>query len=450
MTAIGIIGIVIALALFIILTYKGLNSIVGALLCILVIMLANGMDILETFNTVYLPGVNMYVGAMFGVVILSCIIAELYTHSGGAASIANAVYLLFSIKARRSAGEGKTVYLTPLVAIIASYVIGVVLAYSGFNAMVMLLVVFPICIDILGKANIPRYLMPGIVFGSMATAACSMPGTTSDQNIIAAAFLGTGPMAAAIPGFITGIVVLAINVIWMNAIAKKKIAAGDVYIPVENGPTSAEIEQKKQVHWALAIIPLLATIICYNVLRWDILICLSINVVLSMILFWPYLNGIGNIGKTISSGVGRGAGLLISVGALGAIGSVIAATPVFETIVGALLNNPLPGLFKAVLAIMLLTAATASAPGGLSASLPVFGPIFTQMGIPATALHRVATFSSQTLDSLPTNPAMPIIAGTAKVTMKESYKYIFCTTCITTTIGALLIALLLTVFPGLA
>ena len=81
----------------------------------------------------------------------------------------------------------------------------------------------------------PREMGPGVVLGALATAACSMPGTTSDQNIIAVQMLGTTPMAAAIPGFIGGAFVIVLNIIILNVISKKEIAAGRTFTAPQNG-----------------------------------------------------------------------------------------------------------------------------------------------------------------------------------------------------------------------
>ena len=58
-------------------------------------------------------------------------------------------------------------------------------------------------------------------------------------------------------------------------------------------------------------------------------------------------------------------------------------------------------------------------------------------------MHRVSVFASQTLDTLPTNPGFVIATGIAEVEIKDSYKYVFITTVLNTTITALIVALIL-------
>ena len=223
MAALGIIGIIVGVAVLIYGAYKGISTIILAPLCALLIALFNGMNLLTTFTDTMLPSVCNYVTAMLGPVLMGCVIAALYNASGAALSIANALYDLFTIKARKQAAAGQQVVMKPVLAILTIYVIGTVLAYSGMNPVVLMFILFPIAMDLFEKAKMPRAMGPGVVLGALATAACSMPGTTSDQNVIAVQMLGTSPMAAAVPGFIGGALVLVLNNLCLIIISLKKI-----------------------------------------------------------------------------------------------------------------------------------------------------------------------------------------------------------------------------------
>ena len=302
--------------------------------------------------------------------------------------------------------------------------------------------------DLFEKAKMPRAMGPGVVLGALATAACSMPGTTSDQNVIAVQMLGTSPMAAAVPGFIGGAVVLILNIVMMNIISKKEIAKGHVYDVAPNAPKRPE--GQKTPHWLLSIIPIAVTLICFNGLGWNILVSMMLNIILSLIFFFPYYGKFSGLKELIKPVGEQTTMLVLQVGLLGAIGGVVAASPAFPVLTNGLLNMGGPALFKVVLAIALLTGASGSGPAGLSATLPYMSETFASMGINMSALHRVSVFASQTLDTLPTNPGYIIATGIAEVEIKDSYKYVFITTVLNTTITALVVALILTVFPGLA
>lgn len=447
-TALGIIGIILGVFLLIYGAYKGISTIILAPLCALLIALFNGMNLLTTFTDTMLSSVNTYVSAMLGPVLCGCVIAALYNASGAAQSIANALYNLFTIKARKQAADGQEVVMRPILAIITIYVIGTVLAYSGMNPVVLMFIIFPIAMDLFAKSGIPREMGPGVVLGALATAACSMPGTTSDQNVVASQLLGTSPMSAAIPGFIGGAVVLALNMIMMNIISKREIAKGHTF----TAPPDAikRDESFKGPHWAISIIPIAVTLICYNAIGWDILVAMMLNIILSLILFFPYYGKFAGLKELIKPVGSQATMLVLQVGLLGAIGGVVAASPSFPIITDALVNMGGPALFKVVLAVTVLTGASGSGPAGLSATLPYMSDLFTEMGVSLSALHRVSVFASQTLDTLPTNPGYIISTGIAQVEIKDSYKYVFVSTVVNTTITALIVALLLTLVPGWA
>ena len=255
-------------------------------------------------------------------------------------------------------------------------------------------------------------------------------------------------MAAAVPGFIGGAVVLILNIVMMNVISKKEIAKGHVYDAAPNAPKRPE--GQKTPHWLLSIIPIAVTLICFNGLGWNILVSMMLNIILSLIFFFPYYGKFSGLKELIKPVGEQTTMLVLQVGLLGAIGGVVAASPAFPVLTNGLLNMGGPALFKVVLAIALLTGASGSGPAGLSATLPYMSETFASMGINMSALHRVSVFASQTLDTLPTNPGYIIATGIAEVEIKDSYKYVFITTVLNTTITALVVALILTIFPGLA
>ena len=111
MAGLGIIGIVVGVAVLIYGAYKGISTIILAPLCALLIALFNGMNLLTTFTDTMLPSVCNYVTAMLGPVLMGCVIAALYNASGAALSIANALYDLFTIKARKQAAAGQQVVI---------------------------------------------------------------------------------------------------------------------------------------------------------------------------------------------------------------------------------------------------------------------------------------------------------------------------------------------------
>jgi H+/gluconate symporter-like permease len=445
---IGIAGIVIGIGLLIWACFKGVSPIIMAPISGIIIGMFNGMDPLETFKGPIMDGVADFIPAMLGPVFLGMVTAALYNESGAARSIADAIYYLFTSRARKKAGPGEDIVLSPVTAVIAIYVIGCGLAFGGMNPAVMQFLLIPVAMQLFSKANMPREMIPGCVLGALATAACSMPGTTSDQNIIAVQMLGTSPMAGAVPGFIGGIFVLAINVAAITFFAKKEMARGNVYVPPEEH--DEEAASASAPRWYIALIPMAATLITFNGLGWDILASLTLNIAISLVLFWKNFGGFEGLKKLIEPVPSQGCTLVLLVGLMASIGNVVVKTPAYKILLKGLLSIDVPPLFKVVIVMMVMTGATGSGFAALGAVLPNMADTFTSMGISLGALHRVACFSSQTLDTLPTNSGYIIASDIAQVDFRLTYKYVFVTTVINTTLAAFLVAALLTMNPGWA
>lgn len=171
-----------------------------------------------------------------------------------------------------------------------------------------------------------------------------MPGTTSDQNVIAVQMLGTSPMAAAVPGFIGGAVVLILNIVMMNIISKKEIAKGHVYDVAPNAPKRPE--GQKTPHWLLSIIPIAVTLICFNGLGWNILVSMMLNIILSLIFFFPYYGKFSGLKELIKPVGEQTTMLVLQVGLLGAIGGVVAASPAFPVLTNGIIKHGWSGIIQ--------------------------------------------------------------------------------------------------------
>jgi H+/gluconate symporter-like permease len=445
MTALGIIGIIVGIGLLIYLAYKNFNLILCVPLICILIGLANRMDPIEVITENYMAGLMGMIKNMFFVFVLGSIFAEIYDKSGAALSISTVFYNAFTVKQRRNAKPGENIELKPAVGIGIVYIICIALAYGGIGALIITLVIMPVVIDIFKKCKLPREMVPGCVLGAIAAGVPSMPGTTSDQNVLASALLGTNAMVAPIIGFIGGIFVLLLNYMVMTYIGNKNIKKGNVFTESDEEVKSSS-DDKTGPHWALAFVPMILMFITYNVLKQHIVTSLFLGIVLAILLFWKHINGFPGFYKLAVPAINQASMLSVIGGSLAGLGGVISAAPTFPVITSGLLNLGLPALYKASIAIMLVTGVAGGAPTGLSIALPIFKDTFTSMGIGLQELHRISVFSSQTLDTLPTNAALVMVSGIARTTLQKSYKYIFITTVLNTIIGALLVTTLFQIF----
>lgn len=141
-------------------------------------------------------------------------------------------------------------------------------------------------------------------------------------------------------------------------------------------------------------------------------------------------------------------GLLLVVCALSGFGAVVAATDAFTMLCSGLMNIPGPATFKALIAMAITVMVAGSGPAGESAGVPMFSETFISMGVSPAAFHRIAAFTGTCLDTLPSNAAVSIASRMSGHSIKETYKYCFLTSVLTTTIGAIVVTILLTIMPN--
>lgn len=441
MNTLGLIGIVVALVLLILLVYKGVHVVVAGALAAIIVAVTNSLGATAGYSTVYLTGMGGFVTGNLAIYLWGGIFGELFNVSGAARSIAQAISHIF---------RGKKEQTGVLTSILIIFVAGTLMSYGGISGIVLMFVLMPLTLEILKESRIPRYMAPGILLGALATAALAMPGSPQIQNSAPINYLGTTSMAAAIPGFIGGAVVILLNIVFLTWAAKREIAAGRVFVSLATDAPARTEHDRKLPHPIAAIMPLLITFILFNGFKVYIGFSIIAGILLGVILFWKQLSGVKAILELMGSGVASACILCLSSAALAGFGSVVQATETFGQFSSSISGIQGPPLFIAMFAIVLVTAICGSGPAAIGAALPMFKDTFAAMGVNMSALHRIAAFSATTLDTLPTNAGFIAATGLAGAETRQSYKYVGVCTVLNTTVATIVVTTLLTLFPGLA
>jgi len=438
----GLFGIIIAILLLFVLAYIGLPVLLLSIVCALIVALTNGMPLLETMTEVFMPGAANSFNLIFIVGILGAIIAEFYKVSGGASAIARGL-----LRGSKKIFRDSTSVTVPVTVITA---IGMVLCYGGINGVIAVIIMMPIVMEIMKTYDMPRYLAPGIILGATCTAAMTMPGSPQSQNVIPSLYLGTSPTAGLIPGVIAGIVVIALNIVVMSTLAKKAIKGGDHYSELPPELAVPQMPEDRLPNVWISLIPLVATFVLYVIVRANIVVALAAGVVLCFPCFWKQIKTFSGFCKVLTNGSMDSCGLLMVVCLLSGFGAVVAATDSFTALCEALTTIPGPATFKALIAMAITVMVAGSGPAGEMAGVPMFSSIFGEIGVSPAAFHRIAAFTGTCLDTLPSNAGVNIASKLSGHSVKETYKYCFLTTVLATSIGAIVVTLLLTLFPNLA
>lgn len=433
---IGIAGLLLAIVFLMYYVCKGMSVVVMTIICTILIAFTNGMKPVETFTNIYMGRFGSMIGMLGAIFIFGALIGSIYDSSGAAYSLVK--FFTAHIKTEKKK-------LKTLVSVFCIMVITVGLGYFGVDTLVLIFLTLPICTQFCRQYDWSEKFVPVLVLsGPLANI---MPGAVQNHNIIPTKFLGTHPMASAIPGFLACAVGFILILIYTTKAIEKSVAAGEVFR--ENDALKhAAIPREKYPHPLAAFFPLLTIFVCFNVCNQKIEVSLFIGVIAALLFLGKYVTDIYQI---LDQGISNAARTIINFGALMGFASVSMSAPVFTDWCRKLAeNNTIYPVLMIVIATALLTSVGNSGTSGITAFMEKFAQIFLEKGVPAEIIHRAATLTGATLDTLPTNSGVIIAINLAGSTHKESYKYICVNTVIIPSIVVAIYMFLISLFPEIA
>lgn len=465
---IGIIGIVVALIIFLWGAYKNVSVLYLAPIAGIIVAVTNGIDPTTAFTSLHIGAVEpsaanpevWEVGGVAGMLIsifptvfLGGLLGKVMTDSGAADSIANTLVSKFVMPVKDKEKQAR-------VAVLIMLIIECILTFGGIDGFVAVFATFPICMILAEHVGIPRRYVPAML--CLSCGANSAPFVLSINNIVAMNTLHTGPGAAAVPGFISFIVIeIGVYFICANSIVRamrrnEKFDRGNVQIKEAN--IAAD-----RPHFVISVIPMAAVFVLFIVFQ-NASLSLVAGILLTVILmskFFPKHQGanssigawFGKIIDSLNGGAMNGATALMTVSAAAGFAAVVQHTDAFNVFVNSLFGLPFPPMVTVTILIIVIVAFTSSPPAalgmGLGIVLGMSGGDLSTMGINADALARVAAIAVSTFETLPVNGLIILTTGLAQVKIKDAYLPMFLQTVIMTLVGTILCLILVMLFPGI-
>jgi H+/gluconate symporter-like permease len=168
------IGLLGSLILLIVLTMRGVDLLLAAPVCALVLALSFGLPVFpqlaaagaDNFTAAYMTGFGNFIASWFFVFLLGAVFGKVMEDSGAADSVAQWVVQRFG--ARHA-----------LVAVIGACA---VLTYGGVSLFVVAFSVFPLALALFREAGMPRRFIPGAIgFGSVTFTMTSAKSRTGSR-----------------------------------------------------------------------------------------------------------------------------------------------------------------------------------------------------------------------------------------------------------------------------
>lgn len=417
---INTIGLLLTFILLIFLIFKGWNIWIISIISTLFLALTNSLNIEEVIFETYSSFFKNFVGNWFLLFILSSIFGKIMEKSGASVIIAKS--LASKIEEKR--------------AILIILIITFILSYGGINIFVIVFSVYPICLFLFSKLNIPKEVCPGLILAIPASITMVVfPGTPSIQNTIPTKYFGTTIYSAPLIGILTSIFIFLCDYYFYSYVIKKLKKTDKKFI-LDEGEKLENIEKKNtKLEIILAYTPLLTLLVINYCLinifamkssNFALCIEISISIILSIVIFRKNLN----IKKDLEIGIKNGVEVLFMTASIISFGGVVSKTTAFKSIVDWTIKIKASPLTSMFIVINIICMITASSVGGLTIYLENFSLELLKTEIPVEVLHRMAAIASSGLDAMPFASGIIVVNTIAKTKLKDTYKYIFVSQCI--------------------
>lgn len=455
----GLAGIVLALAFLIALAYRGWSVLLLAPIAALIAAAAAREPLLAHWTQTFMGGATRFLAEFFPLFLLGALFGKLMDDSGSVSAIARLM----------------TDRLGPSRAMLAVVLAGAIITYGGVSLFVAFFVLAPMAQSLFQAADIPRRLMPAAIFlGTSTFTMSALPGTPAIQNAIPMPFFGTTPFASPGLGSIASLIMLVFGLWWLHRAEAAARTRGERFraatVDVADKATKDDFVRERAIvarefdpaeihrgrHGEItppafrAILPLVI-VITVNLLMslvilprldlsylseerwgpsslasvggiWSVATALATAIVAVVALNWSRLP---SLRESMDAGANASVLPAVGVASLVGFGAVVAEMPAFALVRDWVLSIGGGPLVSAAVAINVLAALTGSASGGMTIALDALGETYLRLAseanIDPALLHRVATISAGTLDSLPHNGAVVSLLAVCGLTHRQSY-----------------------------
>ena len=411
---VGAIGLVLAVIAIVFLVWRGWHMAIVSVVASLVVIIANGMDPLESINVSYMGDMSAFVGSWFLLFALGSVFGRVMGDSGASAGIAGSML--------RLVGERH--------ALLVIMVTGLVLSYGGISAFIIAFSVYPIAAELFERADIPKKLIVAAIMACPATLGMvMMPGIPSTQNLIPASFLGTDAYAGALLGVVCSAVMFAASYAYLQWEIGRCRRRGEHFAPSPGETLSSPEGTDTPPVWA-CFAPIVLLVILVFVLQRAAGLAATDAVVVSMTASVLagcalYRGRVPNLKRAVCEACASGLGSLVSVAAIMGFGGVVVASPAYQGIVAALMDTSLSPLWQGYVTIFAIAGITGSAIGALNIYLGSAAQTLLATGLDPAMMHRVLCMASvgpATL--LPHTSAMVAANQAARTEVRDTYRYV--------------------------
>ena len=426
-------GCLVAVIALMYLAYKQITPIAFSIIAAIIVIVFGQLPFYDTLLNVFAAKTGAYVGSYLMLFAFSAILGKIYQQTGAAKTIANGLAKIFGAN-------------HPFIPIMLATII---LGYAGISNFVTIYAIYPIALELCRKANINKRLIPGCFCCSAWAIAQVAPGVTQIHNIIPMDYLGTSSMAGAIPGFLTAALMAILMLLFLNYETKALRKKGIEFDSIDELGDMEDDNKKIPPLW-MALLPVVVTIILFNVVKLNVTLSVAVADLVSLVLMWKYMEKKEWV-EVFSKGAASSIEVTFNIALIIGFGACVAATPFYTAAINWVANCSWNPYILAPMSSALFSGIMGSSSSAIALSMETLGDIFLKFGEAGYNMgfiHRLTCQAAITLDTLPHCGALLVTFGVCKLTHKEAYFPVFITTVLIPLIAVFLFEVPLCILIG--
>ncbi len=414
MEVLGVIGIIVALAFFIIAAMRGWSVMITAPITALIILVTNQLDITQYFisdpKSSYLAGLGGFITKNMLIFLLSAILGKFLDTSGAARAIAQALM--------SKLGD------SPFWVLVGTAAVGALLTYGGVSLFVVMFALIPLARPLFKECDLPWHLFVApFALGATGITMAMVPGTPAAANVVAANGLGVTVTSAPILGITATVIMVVLSLFYFKWIIKRAKDKGEHYdCALEETVLQTDNLPKVSVS-LIPLIVLIVIIIGGSAMKVAniVYIAMVIAIILSCILFYPQLKG--HIKDVFANGAKDSFGPTLFTAAGVGIGSVIAVSSGFSVIQTAIAAMPGGPYVAGATLSFVLGGCIGSGTGALGIVTANFIQPYLASGASAAVMYKVIAIAATTGGALPNAGSMFGMLDAMGLNHKQAYKH---------------------------
>lgn len=422
MVYISLLGIILTIVLFIILSFRGIPVTVSSVILIFVLWLfslgctdaQNFSELTDTFGS----GMANIVKSYLLLFMVSALFGSLINATGIASSLGRS-YEALVLKAPERTRKLLAVTLVPA--------LNALFIYSGISVYVVVFAVVAVAKDLFRRMDIPWYMYSMSTIGSATFAAVSLPGSPSVVNLAPMPYTGTDMSPAPVFSAVITAECVIFGILYMQYALKRSERLKEGFLPTGKDISAMDIdsaEEQRPVPMVLAIPVVILPILLINLLKLQVIIALLITNICLMAVFRKRLT-LYRLKAALISGLTAGINPTMTMALMSGFTAVLINTPGFQPVLDMLFSLPMPEYLKIVLMLGVVGFITGNFNAAVPPCMDTLGPgALAAAGVNMEVMHRLITISSLFCIS-PHNSGLCNSVAVARLTHKSTYRHYF-------------------------